>query len=500
MMKLTYRNYQDKQRFAKLLSLIFLVLYLGACSRPSAPITTSQVMISSTPTDPVGVDGPADSDQDGVEDLRDECPETPAKVSVDKNGCPLDGDDDGLADYEDPCPTQKGTPCADADGDGIADNQDYCPDTAGPLYNNGCPVPLPANLSDAQKRAALVAQEVAEKDRRRVTVFFCTNRNLLSDKPQLAFGKNPTALRYGTCRVSIPRDHKMGKLELPISLLGFTLEKPNPEKHVVVVTSRLASRGELVGLMNNKIAESARKEAFIFVHGFNNTFEDATLRTAQFAYDLGFTGVPVMFSWPSQGPAINLVDQYRLDEKMNALSVAPFKGFLRHFLQTSKARQVYLIAHSMGNRIMVAALKEMMVQEPQVFLGHTIQEIVLTAPDISAEDFKQDIVPIVKKGATNITLYASNDDIPLKTSMALNLAPRAGQAGQRLLVLPGVETIDASGVASDFLAHSYFASEGTVVGDIHYMLRKKERARQRKWLKPMSGGYWTFKTPREKGL
>jgi len=57
-----------------------------------------------------------DSDGDGVPDSRDKCPNTPAGVKVDENGCPLDSDGDGVPDYKDKCPnTPRGTP-VDADG------------------------------------------------------------------------------------------------------------------------------------------------------------------------------------------------------------------------------------------------------------------------------------------------------------------------------------------------------------------------------------------------
>ena len=58
----------------------------------------------------------ADSDNDGVNDDADLCPNTPAGVTVDSTGCPLDSDADGVADYLDLCP---GTPAGvevDADG------------------------------------------------------------------------------------------------------------------------------------------------------------------------------------------------------------------------------------------------------------------------------------------------------------------------------------------------------------------------------------------------
>lgn len=59
------------------------------------------------PPPPVVAPPPPDADHDGVLDAADKCPETPAGVSVDADGCPLDADADGVADYIDKCP---GTP------------------------------------------------------------------------------------------------------------------------------------------------------------------------------------------------------------------------------------------------------------------------------------------------------------------------------------------------------------------------------------------------------
>ncbi len=52
-----------------------------------------------------------DSDNDGVYDYMDKCPDTPENVSVDDNGCPFDSDHDGVYDYKDNCPdTPAGAP------------------------------------------------------------------------------------------------------------------------------------------------------------------------------------------------------------------------------------------------------------------------------------------------------------------------------------------------------------------------------------------------------
>ncbi len=84
-----------------------------------------------------------DTDKDGVSDKKDNCPDTPAGVAVDKKGCPLDKDNDGVADYLDSCPDQAGTQalngCPDRDNDGVADANDRCPDQAGKVSLKGCP-------------------------------------------------------------------------------------------------------------------------------------------------------------------------------------------------------------------------------------------------------------------------------------------------------------------------------------------------------------------------
>ncbi|MBJ6136560.1 OmpA family protein [Marinobacter litoralis] len=80
---------------------------------------------------------PADADNDGVPDTRDQCPNTPAGIQVDSNGCELDSDNDGVANSKDQCPS---TPAGaqvnsrgcelDSDNDGVVNSKDQCPNTA----------------------------------------------------------------------------------------------------------------------------------------------------------------------------------------------------------------------------------------------------------------------------------------------------------------------------------------------------------------------------------
>lgn len=91
-----------------------------------------------------------DSDGDGVTDQFDKCPDTPAGVPVDVNGCPLDTDGDGVPDYRD---KQLITPtdCQPVDADGVG----KCPcdpDCGGPKAT--CNI-APIGLSFKANSAAL---------------------------------------------------------------------------------------------------------------------------------------------------------------------------------------------------------------------------------------------------------------------------------------------------------------------------------------------------------
>ncbi|MEL7251209.1 MAG: DUF6089 family protein [Bacteroidota bacterium] len=84
--------------------------------------------------------GAKDSDNDGIADDVDKCPQTPGISAT--SGCP-DADLDGIADNRDGCPDVAGDPkfngCPDTDDDGVADNQDNCPNTPGKRRFRGCP-------------------------------------------------------------------------------------------------------------------------------------------------------------------------------------------------------------------------------------------------------------------------------------------------------------------------------------------------------------------------
>lgn len=322
-----------------------------------------------------------------------------------------------------------------------------------------------------------------------IPVFFGTDRNYNPGKDfSETFGTERDEIHYGITDVSIPRTHEKGELESP-SFWKLEFEE-DPKKHVMIQDIKIHSKTSFIIDLEKQIRKSDKKQSFLFVHGYNVSFEEAARRTAQISYDLYFKGVPVLYSWPSNSSFIG----YTRDEANIRWSQKNMKKFLQDYITFSGAQEIYLIAHSMGNRGLTAALIEVLSENKN--LKNKIKEVILAAPDIDADVFKDDLAPkMIELLDSPITLYASKNDIALEASKGVHGYPRAGDVSDGIIVLDGLETIDASVTNTSFLGHSYFAETDSVISDIFDLLKTGRRASERKNLmKEMLGSlnYWSF--------
>jgi len=167
------------------------------------------------------------------------------------------------------------------------------------------------------------------------------------------------------------------------------------------------------------------------------------------------------------------------------------EGVLQEFANTTRAENIFLIAHSLGNRALTGALKDLYGENAQ-FRGR-FREVILAAPDIDAEVFKQDIAPQIVTDDPTVTLYASSQDEALKVSKRFHGHARAGDSYEGLVLQPGIETIDSTDVKSSFLGHSYFADSNSIIADIFTLINSRKRADQRPGLraiKAQGSMYW----------
>jgi esterase/lipase superfamily enzyme len=327
-----------------------------------------------------------------------------------------------------------------------------------------------------------------------VEVFFGTDRVVEKrDGVSELTAESSRVLTYGVAEVSIPPKHEVGRVEAP-AWWRFEVTA-DPQRHLVYRGASLMNEDAFFDEVRGVVEESGSKQAFVFIHGFNTSFEDAALRTAQIHHDLGFDGAPIFYSWPSEGSASLLA--YVHDGNAADRTAPRLEQFLMLVAERTGADKIHLIAHSMGNRALVTALDEIAEELAREERSAPFNQIVLAAPDIDREVFL-DIAAEIPPTGTRVTLYASTNDHALALSKEFNGAPRAGDSTGGVVIVNGLNTVDASDVRTELfdIGHDYFSQDDSILQDIGEVMATNaepaERGLEERLLPPRAEVYWAI--------
>lgn len=343
-----------------------------------------------------------------------------------------------------------------------------------------------------------------------VDIFFGTDRKQEANRQkwerQLAsFGtQSGRKLTLGRASVTVPRQGRAGgtitRPDWDIIVTRFSIRNEDLARDFTIFGVDVLDQAEFVKQMQEHRSKSRRykDQAFVFVHGFNVSFDDALFRAAQMTFDTGFDGVPFVYSWPS----IAGLSGYILDRTRAQSAEDYLRSFIELIEKQSGAKTIHLIAHSMGNDPLLRVLRYLSDRPPSGAPARTPRfgEIVLAAPDVTRETFEQ-AVPRIKALGTGMTLYASSNDWALRVSQELLRGePPAGWVpSSGPLVVSGVDTIDISKASTDFfsLNHSTFADREQLLKDMGGLLEKSTRPPNLrldlfKVVATPAGNYWRF--------
>jgi len=324
-----------------------------------------------------------------------------------------------------------------------------------------------------------------------IPVFYGTDRARGDDTPANYFRGARGTLSFGVALVSVPtRGRDLGELPGPS---WWRLEfSANPEKHVILKRLDALGRDDFVAGLKYSLATTSEHDVLIFVHGYNVTFEDAARRAGQLAVDLKFAGQTLLYSWASAADT----KKYTVDESTIDWSRDHFEAFLQLALGEIGAGKVHVIAHSMGNRAVINTLER--VTSWQLPAGAAkLGQIIFAAPDIDRDRFVQ-LAAKFKGCAARVTLYASSRDVALLASKFVHGYPRAGEAGEALTIVEGVDTIDASLVDTSLigLRHSYFGEKRSILNDMFGLIVQQLAPDQRFDLQAAGDAlrkYWNYR-------
>ncbi len=320
-----------------------------------------------------------------------------------------------------------------------------------------------AAIADAESRALLSLgrpSDLPQTDEyHTVRVFFGTNREATGAvNPENAYNRKRSNLSYGSVVVTVPKERALGSIPRPAiwDLRGardgvhIVLKRIEKDDGVDDFTVRL--RKSLAYGADEKKTDTT--EAFIFIHGHGTTLANAARQTAQLAVDLDMRHGGIFYSWPSGGML-----GYQNSQNNVAPSIPHLKTFLMQIADRSGADQIHIMAHSMGNRLLLAALEDI-ADDRSTRDQRLFSEIIWAAPDIDAEVFAGRITEVQEANiAQRMTLYSSRSDRALGISRWLaDDYPRAGQSPPLPEIASRVETIDTSPVSQGPLGHFDFTT------------------------------------------
>ena len=297
-----------------------------------------------------------------------------------------------------------------------------------------------------------------------VPVFVATlRRAVTSERPGDRFsGDDADSLQFAVARVNVPGYpvRRQGETPRPpTSRVSRFWYRPDSIKDMYVRDLASSDSAAFARVVSEALAATASRSLLVFVHGYNVAFDDAAVRAAQIAVDADLDAAVLIFDWPSAAA----MSSYVRDQQAARNAGFHFARFLRWLPALVDADRILLVAHSMGSEVVARAITVMGDSVP--LLAHA----VFAAPDVDVRFFSREVLPRLAGRAGRVTLYASNEDEALRASKALNGVWRLGLAGDSLVVLKDMDTIDATRVRGDFLGHTLFIN-GSVMADLHELL------------------------------
>lgn len=303
-------------------------------------------------------------------------------------------------------------------------------------------------------------------------------------------------LGIGSIIVSAPKEMVLNRSSRFADGMGF-LDRAGGEQTQaamlrVLRTETFSTDAYLASLARARLARATRYpgQGFLFVHGFNNSFDEAVRRAAMLSFDLDFDGPAFVFSWASHSKAW----RYRSDRQRARKAVPFLVEALQRIGRLLPEMRLNIIAHSTGGEIAVNAAN-LLWQERAKATPPRLGELVLAHADVKPRTLARTLPSLTALGL-GVTSYCSMEDMAM--SLSRWLRGDSERVGSHPVYLPGVDCIDVTGLGVNRdLNHNVFVRNPIVFGDIVRLLSSGTRppgARSKHFAKieTLKGAHWVY--------
>lgn len=238
-----------------------------------------------------------------------------------------------------------------------------------------------------------------------VEMLVTTTRGRSENPGEMFSGERALNPTFADITVSIPPDsaRKAGEVAWPRKL------PPDPATDFAALKADEIDRETAEKWLNSHVRKSPDGSVLVFIHGFNNHFEDAVFRFAQIVHDSGARSVPVLATWPSRGSLL----AYGYDRESTNYTRNAVERLFQYLAADPQVKEVSVLAHSMGNWLALESLRQMAIRNDG--LPAKFKNVMLAAPDVDVDVFRSQIADMGQQ-RPRFTLFVSRDDRALAVS------------------------------------------------------------------------------------
>jgi len=199
------------------------------------------------------------------------------------------------------------------------------------------------------------------------------------------------------------------------------------------------------------------RNLLIYVHGFNQTFETATLDAARLSDGIKFAGETMVFSWPSRAKLLD----YGYDRESAMWSRDALDQVLEGLLASPTIGRINIVAHSVGTMLTMEALRQLYAKHGDT-AADRIGAVIFAAPDIDMDVFTASVGRIGPLAAKVTVITATNDRALAVSGWVNGSTSRVGAAEKAQLEKLGLRVVDASAQGWGIINHDLFLSNASI--------------------------------------
>ncbi|MBB3541081.1 alpha/beta hydrolase [Rhizobium sp. BK399] len=300
-----------------------------------------------------------------------------------------------------------------------------------------------------------VALTAATPNTTKVSMLVATTREPSGDPATLFNGERSPKPYLTAVDVSIPPKRSSGTVQWPKRL------PPNPATDFAVTSVKeidTVPQGRAWFRQNIQGGH-----ALVFIHGFNNKYEDSVFRLAQIVHDSDMHATPILFTWPSRAQ----LTAYEYDKESTNYSRTALEQALRTLAADPDVKDITILAHSMGTWLTMESLRQMGIRDGHV--NSKIHNVILASPDIDIQVFAKQFAEMGEP-RPKFTIFVSQDDKALAVSSFITgKVSRLGAIDPTVepyrskLEAAGITAIDLTKVKGEGLNHGKFAESPEIV-------------------------------------